>query len=196
MWWRWRCLPLSASRFWTSCRIPVRSSLEPRAAGARLPARRGSSPPPSSDSQDKTETYEILRRPQGRIPLDRSRQSPSWKSLVPAAKRRGRGRHRQQIRQRDAAASDGPGYSQSCLAFLRGRRSQSLDVRLDLPGQELAGTALREPRCARAIGGLGDERREPEAPQSLPMMAASRQGPGFDETFAPGPHYSALVWRN
>jgi len=86
--------------------------------------------------------------------------------------------------------------SQSCPAFLRGRRSQSLDVRLDLPGQELAGTALREPRCARVIGGLGDERREPEAPRSLPMMATSRQGPGFHETFAPGLHYSAPVWRN
>ena len=57
--------------------------------------------------------------------------------------------------------------SQSCLALLRGRRSQSLDVRLDLLGQELAGTALREPRCARAIGGLGDERQEPEAPRAF-----------------------------
>jgi hypothetical protein len=77
-----------------------------------------------------------------------------------------------------------------------GRRSQSPDVRLDLPGQQLAGTALREPRCTGAVGGLGDERREPVAPRTLLMMATSRQGSGFHETFAPGLHYSAPVWRN
>ena len=73
IWWRWRCLPFSASRYGTSCRTPVRSSHQPRAAGARPPARRRSSPSASSFFQDKTETYEVFGipgRPQGRVPLD------------------------------------------------------------------------------------------------------------------------------
>ena len=110
MWGRWRCLPSSASIYGTNCLKSPTPSRPRRRAGARPARSQPAFAVSQIDSSDKTESYEILRHPEGgrkdvlRWGPPAYGRSPSSKSIVPAANRASR-----QPAMAEIAARMGPG---------------------------------------------------------------------------------------
>ena len=145
------------------------------------------SPSASSICHEKTETYRDFPasrgRPQGHAPLEparRTSRSPSSKSTAgsnppggesriaagcPGGSRAGsRGRHRQQVRHRDAASADRRRRTtRACLGFMkRDRRARLADLRLVVPGRNASAGAPRRDRLHAEPADPAHRRKRPE----------------------------------